>query len=199
MAKISTHIEIFDGQVLLDDKPYFTSENQDFKAFSKALYQQLDISYPKFYKMDNLCKLAFLASEIILQQTQEKDIALIFGNKEGSLDSDLQHQALIQDPENYYPSPAVFVYTLPNICIGEVSIRHQLLTESMFLVADEYPIGDIADFTAYLLEQQKAKMVLCGWLKMHDNSYSASFYLVSTSGSLAHNEKNIHDIVHKKA
>ncbi|MBX9448628.1 MAG: hypothetical protein KL787_02435 [Taibaiella sp.] len=61
-----------------------------------------------------------------------------FANQSSSLDTDIRHQNSIQDPGQFYPGPAIFVYTLPNIAIGEVSIRHQLQTESMFLIQEVY-------------------------------------------------------------
>ena len=42
----------------------------------------------------------------------------------------------IQNKESYYPSPAVFVYTLPNICIGEISIKYKLYSENSFFIFD---------------------------------------------------------------
>ena len=39
----------------------------DFSDFTKDLYNQFKIDYPKFFKMDNLSKLAFLTSEILLK------------------------------------------------------------------------------------------------------------------------------------
>ena len=36
-----------------------------FLEFTKQVYKEQGINYPKFFKMDNLCKLAFLAAEIL--------------------------------------------------------------------------------------------------------------------------------------
>ncbi|WP_321539372.1 hypothetical protein [Flavobacterium piscinae] len=87
--------------------------------------------------MDNLSKLAFLASEVLLSEQiiaeAENNVALVFANRSSSLDTDVKFQQSIDDKENYYPSPAVFVYTLPNICVGEISIKHQLKSENAFL------------------------------------------------------------------
>ena len=65
--------------------------------------------------MDNLCKLAFLSAEIVLNDSdilkEERNVALVFSNNASSLDTDRKHQEAINDKDNYYPSPAVFVYT----------------------------------------------------------------------------------------
>jgi len=154
----------------------------------------LNISYPKFYKMDDLCKLAFIASELLLQNETEKDIALLFSNNEASLDTDLKHQQSIQNLENYYPSPAVFVYTLPNISIGEVSIRHELKSESAFFVAEKYQTEYLHKYAEYLLKTNKAQKVLCGWTHFLEGDYKADFYLVEKMGILEHSKEQINDI-----
>lgn len=66
----------------------FRCEAADFQTFAKEAYKALEISYPKFYKMDSLSKLAFLASEVVLKDEKERGVALVFSNKSSSLDSD---------------------------------------------------------------------------------------------------------------
>jgi len=98
-------------------------------------YRSLQIDYPKFYKMDNLSKLGFLASEMIFNDEDNRfipreDIAVICFNSSSSLDIDTQYQKTIHDNENYFPSPSLFVYTLPNIVTGEIAIRNKFLGET---------------------------------------------------------------------
>src|SRR5688572_4494681 len=108
------------NQIFLNGEIVFSTEHDLFTAFSKKAYQHFEINYPKFFKMDNLSKLAFLAAELLLKDNkkggEENNTALVFANKSSSLDTDVKHQNSIADVDNYYPSPAVFVYTLPNIC-----------------------------------------------------------------------------------
>ncbi|MBB1546825.1 MAG: 3-oxoacyl-ACP synthase, partial [Capnocytophaga sp.] len=109
----------------------FEAPESSFADFAKKALKALKVEYPKFFKMDNLSKLAFLAAEAVLSPLSaeaKSRTALLFANRAASLDTDLKHQATIANPQEYYPSPAVFVYTLPNICLGEISIRHQLHT-----------------------------------------------------------------------
>src|SRR5690606_9811213 len=103
----------------------------------KQVYKENNSAYPKFFKMDNLCKLAFLASEFLLEDskigsTTQENMGIVLSNKSSSLNTDRKHQATINDKDNYFPSPALFVYTLPNIMIGEISIRHQIKGENVF-------------------------------------------------------------------
>ena len=145
--------------------------------------------------MDDLCKLAFLGSEMLLKDEVEKNIALLFSNNEGSLDTDIKHQHTITTAEAYYPSPAVFVYTLPNIAIGEVSIRHQLKSESVFFIANAFQADYMHSYTQYLLQKNKAKKVLCAWIHFLNGSYKAVFYLVESKGNLKHSIEQIKHII----
>ncbi|HLT88798.1 MAG TPA: hypothetical protein VKZ57_14505 [Sphingobacterium sp.] len=166
-------------RIVVDDKLIWSSATDvPFSDFAKGAFHRLDIDYPKFYKMDALSKLAFLAAEYILQGEDKGELALILANKSGSLDTDIKHQESIQDTENYYPRPATFVYTLSNICAGEIAIRHGLQTEQAFFIAEEFPEETIFAYTDYLLQSDKAKRVLCGWVEYFQEEYRAVLYLV---------------------
>jgi hypothetical protein len=125
---------------------------------------------------------------------EENDIALVFSNKSSSLDTDVKYQDSIASKEEYFPSPAVFVYTLPNICIGEVSIKHNLKSENAFFVFDELPSEFIKNYAEVLLETQKAEKVLCGWVEFYQENYKAVVYLVEKVGNLKHNEQIINTL-----
>lgn len=149
-----------------------------FSDFAKQAFQHLDIDYPKFYKMDALSKLAFLAAEYILPGADTDELALVLANKSGSLDTDVKHQESIQDTGDYYPRPATFVYTLSNICAGEIAIRHGLQTENAFFIAEEFPEETIFAYADYLLQSNKAKRVLCGWVEYFQEEYRALLYIL---------------------
>ena len=129
--------------------------------------------------MDNLSKLAFLASELILKEENSKNIALVFANKSSSLDTDLTYQKSINSKGDYFPSPAVFVYTLPNICIGEISIKHQLHSENAFFVLDEFDENFLNIYAEDLLQSQKTEKVLVGWTELLGENYKAFVYLLT--------------------
>ncbi|NGM65718.1 3-oxoacyl-ACP synthase [Sphingobacterium sp. SGR-19] len=166
-------------RIVIDDKLIWSSgPHVPFSDFAKGAFHHLDIDYPKFYKMDALSKLAFLAAEYILQDEDKNELALVLANRSGSLDTDVKHQESIQNTDNYYPRPATFVYTLSNICAGEIAIRHGLQTEQAFFVAEEFPEETIFAYADYLLQSGKAKRVLCGWVEYFQEAYRAVLYLV---------------------
>ena len=165
-------------QIVVDDKLVWSGAGAlPFSDFAKEAFLQLKIDYPKFYKMDALSKLAFLAAEYILQGEDTDELALVLANKSASLDTDVKHQESIQDADHFYPRPATFVYTLANICAGEIGIRHGLQTENVFFVADEFPTETVYSYVDYLLKSGKAKRVLCGWVEYFQEEYRALLYI----------------------
>lgn len=194
MTQNKTHIQSFctiqNNEIILDGVSIFKLEPTLFSDFSKKAYQNFEINYSKFFKMDTLSKLAFLGAELLLKNeidnSKENNIALVFANKSSSLDTDMKYQNSISDPENYFPSPAVFVYTLPNICLGEISIRHQLKSENSFFIFDAFNPAFMMNYAKVLLDSKKADKVLCGWVEYYDEEYKAFLYLVAREGNLEH-------------
>ncbi|MBU2903733.1 MULTISPECIES: 3-oxoacyl-ACP synthase [Arenibacter] len=194
--KIKEYCRISNNRVLLNAQLLFEDLGGDFTTFIKMAYKKMDTNYPKFFKMDDLSKLGFLASDILLKPiTQDsekpKNIALVFSNSASSLKTDRKHQESIVDKENYFPSPAVFVYTLPNICLGEISIKHRLYSENSFFIFNHFNAGYLHDYASSLIKTEKADEVLCGWINCDVEDYEAFLYLVSTEGSIAHNKEEI--------
>lgn len=182
------------GNVLFSEVPIAIG-TEDFSTFIKNAYKFLKTDYSKFFKMDNLSKLAFLAADVLLKSEnlneEENNIALIFSNKASSLDTDRKHQATIENSEEYFPSPAVFVYTLPNICLGEISIKHRLYSENSFFIFDRFNAEHLQLYANSLLRSGKAEKVLCGWVDLDENSYEAFLYLVEKEGEIEHKTEEI--------
>ncbi|HLF51080.1 3-oxoacyl-ACP synthase [Flavobacterium sp.] len=195
---ISNYCVIENNAVFFNGEKRYELSGTSFPEFIKSAYKNFEIDYPKFFKMDNLSKLAFLSAEMILREVVKpdsaNDIALVFANQSSSLDTDVKYQNSIANKEEYFPSPAVFVYTLPNICIGEISIKHQLQSENAFFVFDEFNIEFMTQYANHLLETQKAEKVLCGWVEYYQERYKAVVYLVEQQGKLEHNEQVVNTI-----
>ena len=146
-----------------------------------ALYKQHIGDYPKFYKMDGLCRLAFVASELLLQASRTAETGkaeraeaselnstdiLIF-NRNSSIASDREHIATISDPGNYYPSPSVFLYTLPNILTGEIAIRNGFTGETSLFIAEDGGVCD--EILEASMASTDASRILAGWIDYRDD------------------------------
>jgi len=152
------------------------------ESFLNGLYSLLEISYPKFHKMDQLCKLGFLAAEILLKDNihskkyGETETGLVLSNAHASLDVDLKYAKTIQSGA----SPALFVYTLPNIVIGEISIRQRFKGENAFFVFKRFDGKFMAEYVNGLFEQNLIKNCICGWVDILKEDYRALLFLVET-------------------
>jgi hypothetical protein len=182
-------------EIILNETTVFEMASANFADFSKKAYQHFEMGYAKFFKMDNLSKLALLGAEVLLNpivdNEKENNIALLFANKSASLDTDSKYQESISSPENFFPSPAVFVYTLPNICLGEISIKFQLKSENTFFIFDTLNFSFMENYASLLLSTKKADKVLCGWVEYFNEEYKGFFYLVTNEGTIEQNKKNI--------
>ena len=201
---IATSCTISNSTIFIDGQPII-KESQDlsFPQFAKKVYKDNGMKYSKFFKMDKLSKLAFLGAEFLFQKSnflskdKENKVAIVLSNRAASLETDRKHQASIEDKAAYYPSPAVFVYTLPNIGIGEISIRHKLYSENAFFVFDEFNATFLANYSESLIYNQKENSVLCGWVEYDGTEYHAFLYLVSETGIIPHTVENIENLFNR--
>jgi 3-oxoacyl-[acyl-carrier-protein] synthase-1 len=160
-------------------------------------YRTLQIDYPKFFKMDGLSKLGFLASEMILKDSENRfipreDVAIICFNSASSLDMDTQYQATIQNNHNYFPSPSLFVYTLPNIVAGEISIRNQFLGETFFYICRSFDTKQIIDIVKNTFCEKTTKAVLASWIEYYDEKKEVlMMWIENKTGALEFTVENL--------
>jgi len=179
---------IYNNQELL-----FRSELDiaEIDLFFKEAYQFLQLSYPKFFKMDRISKLGILATEILFnKEKQDINTALVFSNNSSSLDTDKIHQNALSQ----IVSPSVFVYTLPNIILGEISIRHQLQSENIFFLSETFDAELIGDYTQVLLDSGKAKDAVCGWIDLKNAEYDVFLCLISEVGEIPFTSQNLEQL-----
>lgn len=203
---IQTYCHIKNNEAWIEGKSIFKDEeNTIAKDFFKALYKYLGVRYAKFHKMDNLCRLGFLASEILWKTVDRATLkprrtAIIMANAASSLDTDKRHQISINDVENYYPSPAVFVYTLPNIVIGEISIRNKIQGENSFFIFESFNAKFQEEYIDVLFKTTRTEMCIGGWVDFLDGEYEAFLYVATKEKgkhmNIPFNEENL-DLIYK--
>ncbi len=186
---IKKKIKLQDNRLFINDieiNPINNYKELSFSKYAKSLYKFFKIKYPKYYKMDKLSKLAFLASEILLKDEnllknyEEEDISVIISNGSSSLDTDAQYQKTIEDKNNYFPSPSVFVYTLANIMIGEICIRNKIKGENTVFISKDFNKEFIFEYVEILFNSGKAKVSLSGRIDYNypNGNYIAELYLI---------------------
>jgi hypothetical protein len=171
-CSIRNHCVCKDGEKLFE-----APEETDLSKFLTALYAKLQIDYRKFFKMDNLAKLGFLASEALLnghfdREKPHQDMAVILFNRSASLDIDAVYQQSIQDKDNYFPSPSEFVYTLPNIMTGEIAIRNKIFGETACFISEHFNADELCRTVTDVFDDT-VQQCLCGWVEYYRNDYEA--------------------------
>ncbi len=155
----------------------FVALNQG-NAQLTGLYRSQIGDWPKFFKMDTLSKAGFVASELLLKKTGEHRLegeeythsrAIVLFGSTASLCADRNYQETIQDRDNYYPSPALFVYTLPNIVTGEIAIRNHWRGETSFYVLEAPDAAQMAFHLACAFDDPETESILAGWVDSRNN------------------------------
>ena len=181
---ITGYCSIRNKGVMTDDRLEHFEENFiNFADFIKSLYKKEGISYPKFFKMDGLSKLGFLTAEFLLKRREmdkyrKERVGMILSNSALSLDTDLAHSETIRDRANYFPSPSVFVYTLPNIMIGEICIRHKFKGENTFLISERFDPVLLHTNIAEALDNNRIDACIGGWVELLRDRYESMLFLV---------------------
>lgn len=167
-----------DGRSEYNDENFIT-----FAEFIKPFFKRLNLGYPKFYKMDSLSKLGFIAAELVirnkdLERYDRNRIGIVLANASSSLDTDIAHQNTIDDRSRYFPSPSVFVYTLPNIMIGEICIRHKLTGENGFLISEKFDSGLLYGYVHELFQNDRVDACITGWIDLLKEEFEALVFFV---------------------
>ncbi len=183
---VTTYCTIKAGKINLNGKIDFESEDTDFRKFIRTAYRHYKIDYPKFFKMDNLSKLGFLSAELLLKDRpltefySPGDIGILIENRSSSLETDEKHQEAINDRNNYFPSPKIFVYTLPNIMAGEISIRHKIRGENSIFLFDHFDTAFIVDYIKALFDEHAIQSCIGGWVECYHEFYESLLFIVET-------------------
>ena len=181
---ITSYSVLHDNKVIVNGRLLFYRENIiKFADFVKAVVKQEQFAYPKFYKMDSISKLGFLAAELVLREKtitgySPLEVGMVMSNSSSSLDTDIAHNETINNRSAYFPSPSVFVYTLPNIIIGEVCIRHQIKGENAFLISETFDGKLLCTYVDELFNNGRVAACLCGWVEVLGNNSTAMVVLV---------------------
>ena len=178
----TTHtIRITPEEVILDQRKIWErkeelgeQEGQEHHSLLTSLYKQMIGDYPKFYKMDGLSRLGFVASEILLNAEKgdtDEERAIIFFNHSSSIASDRNYKESIKDKDNYFPSPSIFVYTLPNIVTGEIAIRNHFQGETSFFILPNKDERMMEEILQASCRDAQSKSFLTGWIDYEDERH----------------------------
>ena len=148
----------------------------DFESIIREKYRELDLKDIKFFKMDSLSRLGVIGAANLLKNAEGEincdpfKMGMMLANRSSSLDTDIRHQSLINEGDSS-ASPAVFVYTLPNIVMGEIAIRNKFKGENMFFIYDSEIPSDIHMDLLKYTKNTKLEVVITGWCDYLDGKF----------------------------
>lgn len=163
----SHRIQVTPRGITVDGQPLAVT--QTGAKMLTEVYKRYIGDYPKYYKMDALAQLGFVATELLLRQEGEHperrtDRAIVLFNHSSSLCADRDYERSIADKANYFPSPSVFVYTLPNIVCGEMAIRHGYHAETSFYILNGKDEAMMHDILRSTFQDSSLRSILAGWI-----------------------------------
>lgn len=193
---ITSSCIIYNKSVRKNGELLFKNDDQRLTDFLQSAYQHVGFRYPKFYKMDNLSKLGWLATEVLLQDDFEagkytpESIGVVLANASSCLDTDRKYYDSTKD----IASPALFVYTLPNIVIGEICIRHNFKGENAFFIFERFDAGFMQQYVSNMINNDILQSCICGWVDVLGDEYKAVLFLVEKKGPVSFTVENINKI-----
>ncbi|SDC88013.1 hypothetical protein [Niabella drilacis] len=198
---ITSAVVLRNGVMVKDGSVIFRAPEKG-AAFLQAAYEHLGIDYPRFYKMDLLSKAGTVAVDMLLRvhlgawAYRPEETGMVLSNRNASIDADVQYL----EASKAYPSPALFVYTLPNIVIGEISIRYKFKGENAFFISETFDADWIHWYVTDLVQRGLLKACICGWIDVMNEQPDGCLFLVeqapAATGQLFTAE-NLWDIYNK--
>lgn len=173
-SRITNRLLVDQGTVI------YRNDEGTFSDFLEGSFASLSVVYPKFYKMDHLSQLGFLAMEVLARESQVKQryapeqVALVLSNSHASLDTDNVYFKSTKT----MASPALFVYTLTNIVTGELCIRHGIKGENAFFVFPQFDSEQLCDYVDMVLASEKTQACVAGWVDVIGDQHDVFLYLV---------------------
>lgn len=173
----------------------------NFDTFADSAYKFIEMGYSKFHKMDKLSKLGMLSAEALLKDISFKEsfkseeIGIILSNSSSSLDTDIRYYNMVKKG---IASPAIFVYTLPNIMIGEICIRHGIKGENTYFISESKNLTPDPKYINSLLDSRVMETCICGSVELFEDAYHSFMYLVGKNteiNELLHTKENIEKIL----
>lgn len=192
-------------KVIVNNAMVYHRTEGNLDHFLENAYEHFKINYPRFYKMDRLSKIGFLAAEMILgnenmQQYEAEQKNMVLSNASASLDTDLRYA----DSAKTFASPALFVYTLPNIVAGEICIRHNIKGENAFFISKTFDAGlmefyasSVLDHSVNEAQPDSSRCCLVGWVDLLQEHHDVFLYLVeNVAHGMEHSAAIITDLYH---
>lgn len=195
---ITSFVIIRQSRVIKNGDVLYESNTAGINFLKEAFEEGFKIDYPKFYKMDALCKTGIIAAHVLLKNASihhynAQDIGIVLSNCNGSIEADTNYF----ESSKTFPSPSLFVYTLPNIIIGEISIRYKFKGENAFFITENFDAEQLYFYVNDLFNRNKINACICGWVDVINDNFDACLFLVERDekqGTTSFTAQNLNEI-----
>ena len=145
------------------------------------LYKECLSDDARYYKMDLFSRLAYVGTGLLAKDNlagcAPEDIGLLIFTKNGSVLADRKHLSTFS--QEYYPSPAIFINTLPNVVLGEIAVTHQIKGETTLVMLSGENTELMENILAATLNATQPSALITGWVDCEsENVFLASLKLI---------------------
>ncbi len=146
------------------------------------IYRKCLPANPKFHKMDLYSRLAYAGASLALKgapgDCDPCGIAMLLFTENGSVLADRRHLSAFRGEEGFYPSPAVFVNTIPNAVLGEIAVQYGIKGETDLVMLPRRDENVMRTVTGVTLNAVRPDAAVCGWVDCTGgDSFSADVVL----------------------
>lgn len=164
--EVARHLRITPDGLWIDD------EAVPLESRGSALVTEIFKKYladgSRFFKMDLYSRLAYVGTSLLakdaLGASDPEDRAMVIFTQNGSVLADRKHLSTFANPDEFFPSPAVFINTLPNVVLGEIAVKNTIKGETTLVILparDEKAMQRIIDAT---VSATRPSVLICGWV-----------------------------------
>lgn len=181
MKELVSTVSLNSHRLMVNGKLIQANDGKNTNEWLHFLFRLSGVDYPKFYKMDALCQAAVCSVEMMKQSSsdfppsQAANTSILISNRHSSAETDKQFINSYVNSGN--PSPSLFVYTLPNIIIGELSIRHKWFGENLCFITEKFSPSLLMEYIQ-LLPSSNTEYVIGGWIDFVDNRLDSFIFLL---------------------
>jgi len=157
-------------------------------ALLPELYKKYLADGSRFFKMDHFSRLAYVGTGLLAKDALEgcapEDIGLLIFTLNGSVLADRKHLSTFSKPDEYYPSPAIFINTLPNVVLGEIAVTHRIQGETTLVMLPGRDEAIMDTILAATLAATRPSVLITGWVDCEsENAFQASLKLLKIKES----------------
>ncbi|NDV58761.1 beta-ketoacyl synthase [Bacteroides sp. 519] len=171
-----------ENNILWKNNEILLQSEDNLAGFMRQAYKATGGNNLKFYQLSEFCKMGTVASLYLLKDIafQPEEMGIVMANANASLCTDAVHQHIIDDKGDLNASPAVFVFTLPNVVTGQMCISNKIKGENTFFINKTCNFEELKAYAALVMNRTNLKYCIIGWCDATEDNYETELILVES-------------------